>query len=214
MKKTTCLFLMFLLFLLLCACGSNPPAEAGTFENSLGIDGEWYAAPITELSYISGTAGDNCIAFSLSSEDATIYPDGRFVRGETEMYLSSFYPSKDCGLFYAIGENGPIGILSIVEGGTTRLYLPQFIGRFLISGGEMTPYSSGEEVGWEIEKIEYKIVGSTLYLLRDGIYMPCEVRFYGEDLFFCILNIDPLTSSEGDDLGRPGYCFVRTSAIK
>ena len=214
MKKTISFFLSVVLLFSLCACEDGRRAEASTSEESLNIDGEWYAAPITELSYIPGIVGDNAIAFTLNGEEAAIHSDGRFTHGGSETYLRCFYPSKESALFYAVGEKGPVGLLSIVKENEIRLYLPQFIGRFLISDGEMTPFSSGEEVGWEIEKIKYKIVDNTLYLLRDGIYMPCELTFYGEDLFLCVLDIDPLISADGSNLGRPGYCYVRASAIK
>ena len=212
-KRTMIRPLLLLLAVALClslaACGNETQASAIP-----SIEGEWYAAPITESLFLEASVENRVCHVDYSGGSVEFHPDGLMVNGDNVTYLKPLSLSKNATLYYYMGENGPAGFLTIISGKTAKVLPPQFIGRFLISDGKMTPFSNGEEVGWQIDEAGYKIVDGKLYIMYEGKYMPCETTFLGNDLFYCFLNIDTLETTDGDDLGRPGYCFVRASAIK
>ena len=209
MKKTTCVFLLAVLILLLCACGNGDPATGPAWPDE--FQGDWYLSVFPERSsFVTLIDTDGSYHFNLYEKDVVLSEDGLISASEVQIkkyHVLCITPSVT--FYHLYDDEGMYGLLMFKKSETEGFgYVISDVSEYFVDDGQMTPIGSGS-------KKSFKTSTEKFFLLQpNGSYEAGKAISLSADAFLVTFDVKNLTDGAVADFGNLVYFFFRASAIE
>lgn len=220
MKKILALFIVLFL-----------PCIASAEEDTLQVDGEWYAVVMhTNMScrsadlkvdgcyYVSWSNGEDIvfrergeIEFIHTEEWVDFHTKETQREVETETIVSEYCRlSDDAVLYYDVMDDELTGYYICKSDNEWIAYLLDSASMVLFLNGKVIPYNGDASA-------DYLVSGDKMFMTQGDKYVRGMIRQQGQNAFIYDIDADPWIVTYGEvevDYGKPFYLFVSTSIGK